>query len=198
MQQKLLNNLTGYRIILASNSPRRKQLLKEADVDFDVFVIDDIDESYPQDISVKDIPVYLSTKKSNAYNHLLENEKSVIITADTIVVLNNKVIGKPVSEDDAVNILKTLSGKMHKVITGVTVKSLHKTISFSSETKVWFKNLSENEINYYIKNHNPFDKAGAYGIQEWIGHIGIKKVEGSYFNVVGLPIQQLYDALTSF
>lgn len=195
---QFLSNLKDYKIILASQSPRRKDLLSEIDIDFEVIVIDGIDESYPDTMDNDKIPVYLSNKKADAYTNIISNGKTLVIAADTIVVCDNRVLGKPNDNVEASKMLNLLSGKAHDVITGVTIKSLSKTVSFQATTKVWFKKITEKEIQYYIDNYNPIDKAGAYGIQEWIGHIAIEKIEGNYFNVVGLPTQQLYQALTTF
>ncbi|MBN2167065.1 MAG: septum formation protein Maf [Marinilabiliaceae bacterium] len=197
MSNTQIPNLNKYKIILASKSPRRQDLLKETGIQFEVFVKDNIDESYPNNIPINKVAEYLSQKKSEAYNNLL-SKNTIIITADTIVIAENQILGKPSSYSHAYNMLKLLSGKMHNVITGVTIKSSSKKISFSAVTHVWFNKLNDYEIEYYLNNHKPYDKAGAYGIQEWIGHIAIKKVEGSYFNVVGLPVQKLYSELKKF
>ena len=187
----------NYKIILASNSPRRKELLAGIDVDFEVRVIQDIDESYPANLSTKDIAEYISRKKAVVYRQQMADDE-LIITADTIVVLGNEVMGKPQDEADASRMLHELSGLTHQVITGVTLTTTTRQQSFSVETDVTFKTLSDEEINYYVQCYKPFDKAGAYGIQEWIGHIGVTGLHGSYFNVMGLPVQRIYEALRKF
>lgn len=186
-----------YKIILASNSPRRKELLAGIDVQFEVRVIQDIDESYPADLPTKDIAEYISHKKAAVYQQQMAPDE-LIITADTIVVLGNEVMGKPHDEADARRMLRELSGQTHQVITGVTLTTIQKQVSFSVETDVTFKQLSDSEIDYYVNHYKPFDKAGAYGIQEWIGHIGVTGLQGSYFNVMGLPVQRIYEALRQF
>lgn len=186
-----------YKIILASNSPRRKELLAGIDVQFEVRVIQDIDESYPADLPTKDIAEYISHKKAAVYQQQMAPDE-LIITADTIVVLGNEVMGKPHDEADARRMLRELSGQTHQVITGVTLTTIQKQVSFSVETDVTFKALSDSEIDYYVSHYKPFDKAGAYGIQEWIGHIGVTGLQGSYFNVMGLPVQRIYEALRQF
>lgn len=186
-----------YHIILASNSPRRKELLAGIDVNFDVRVIRDIDESYPASLPTKDIAEYISRKKATVYRQQMAFDE-LIITADTIVVLDSEVMGKPHDEADASRMLHELSGRTHQVITGVTLTTIDRQRSFSVETDVTFKSLTDEEINYYIQHYKPFDKAGAYGIQEWIGHIGVTALKGSYFNVMGLPVQRIYEALRQF
>ena len=186
-----------YHIILASNSPRRKELLAGIDVNFGVRVIHDIDESYPASLPTKDIAEYISRKKATVYRQQMASDE-LIITADTIVVLDSEVMGKPHDEADASRMLHELSGRTHQVITGVTLTTTDRQQSFSVETDVTFKSLTDEEINYYIQHYKPFDKAGAYGIQEWIGHIGVTALKGSYFNVMGLPVQRIYEALRQF
>ena len=189
--------LPHYRIILASNSPRRKELLAGLDLDFEVRIIKDIDESYPNDLPTKQIAEYISKKKAAAYLATMA-EDELVITADTIVVLGREVLGKPKDEADACRMLHELSGKTHQVITGVTLTTRDKQVSFSVETDVTFKVFTEEEIDYYVKRYQPMDKAGAYGIQEWIGYIGVTALNGSYFNVMGLPVQRIYEALKGF
>lgn len=184
-------------ILLASNSPRRKELLAGLDVKFEVVTLPDIDESYPDHLKGEDIALYIARKKAAAYKSLL-NDSQIILTADTIVCLENEVFGKPADAEDARNMLRRLSGKTHQVITGVTLANKDKEVAFASVTDVTFDQLSEDEIEYYITNFKPFDKAGAYGIQEWIGFIGVKSINGSYFNVMGLPVQKLYQHLKNF
>ncbi|MRT94007.1 Maf-like protein [Ancylomarina sp. 16SWW S1-10-2] len=192
----MLNNLKDYQLILASQSPRRHQMLKELGLDFKIQT-KDVEEVYPDHLKGEEIPIYLAKLKAEAFV-LDMNEKELVITADTIVCVDDMVLGKPKDRDDAVNMLKTLSGRSHQVISGVCLKSKNKEVSFSTTTHVHFKKLSLEEIDYYIDNYKPFDKAGAYGIQEWIGFVGIDGIEGSYFNVVGLPIQRLYQELSDF
>lgn len=192
----MLNNLKNYNIILASQSPRRHQMLKELGLDFKIQT-KDVEEVYPDNLKGEEIPVYLAKLKGEAFV-LDMNEKELVITADTIVCVDDMVLGKPKDRDDAVKMLKTLSGRSHQVISGVCLKSKEKEATFSTTTHVHFKELSLEEIEYYIDNYKPFDKAGAYGIQEWIGFVGIDGIEGSYFNVVGLPIQRLYQELSKF
>ena len=186
-----------YKIILASNSPRRKELLAGLDVDFSVRVIDGIDESYPNDLPTCDIAEYISRKKAAAYRQSMAADE-LVITADTVVILDNEVMGKPHDEADAHRMLRELSGQTHQVITGVTLTTLEQQTSFSVKTDVTFKRLSAEEIDYYVQKYKPFDKAGAYGIQEWIGYIGVTALHGSYFNVMGLPVQRIYEALKNF
>lgn len=187
-----MNN--SYKIILASNSPRRKELLGGIDIPFEVRVINGIDESYPDMLPTKDIAEYISKKKAVAYRQTMASDE-LVITADTIVVLGSQVMGKPHNTDEACSMLRQLSGKTHQVITGVTLTTMERQVSFSVETDVTFKVLSDEEIEYYVSHYRPFDKAGAYGIQEWIGHIGVTGMSGSYFNVMGLPVQRIYEAL---
>ena len=186
-----------YQIILASNSPRRKELLGGLDIPFKVRVLDGIDESYPQNLPTKDIAGYISQKKAAAYRQSIAADE-LIITADTIVILGEKVMGKPKDAGEAKTMLHELSGKTHQVITGVCLTTREKQVCFSVETDVTFKTLSDSEITYYIDHYHPFDKAGAYGIQEWIGHVGVTGMNGSYFNVMGLPVQRIYEALKDF
>ena len=186
-----------YKIILASNSPRRKELLAGIDVPFEVRVMDGIDESYPDTLPIQDIAEYIAKKKATAYRETMAGDE-LVITADTIVVLGSKVMGKPHDANEASSMLRQLSGQTHQVITGVTLTTKERQMSFSVETAVTFKNLSDEEIDYYVTHYRPFDKAGAYGIQEWIGHIGVTGMSGSYFNVMGLPVQRIYEALKTF
>ncbi|MCW3084331.1 MAG: septum formation inhibitor Maf [Bacteroidetes bacterium] len=185
--------LKKYRFILASKSPRRQFLLKDLGIDFEVHT-KDVDESFPEHLQAAEIPLYLCEKKAAAFDQEL-HDNTIVITADTIVWVNGQVLNKPENYDDAVRMLKLLSGKMHEVYTGVCIRSKNKTKSFYSLTNVYFKTLSDYEIDYYIRNYNPYDKAGAYGAQEWIGYIAVEKIEGSYFNVMGLPVRELYEEL---
>jgi len=193
----LVEKLKDYKIILASQSPRRKALLEDLGLRFEIRPVD-VEESYPTNLQAQEIPLYLSQLKAKAFNFEELCENCLIITADTIVWQNKQVLSKPKDENDAKRILNLLSGNSHEVITGVTFKTREESHSFYSNTKVYFKQLTKEEIEYYITNFKPFDKAGAYGIQEWIGYIGIEKIEGSYFNVVGLPVQKLYSELLNF
>jgi septum formation protein len=188
--------LKKYKLLLASKSPRRHYLLKELGLDFEVRT-KEVDESFPEQLKAAEIPLYLCEKKANAFDEEL-TDNTIVITADTIVWVNGHVLNKPQNYDDAVRMLQLLSGKMHEVYTGVCLKSKHKTTSFVALTKVYFKELSLEEIEFYIRNYNPYDKAGAYGAQEWIGYIAVDRIEGTYFNVMGLPVRELYEALLKF
>ncbi|MCT4591708.1 MAG: Maf-like protein [Carboxylicivirga sp.] len=190
--------MQNYKLILASQSPRRKELLSQLNRPFEVVVRDSGEEVYPDGMANEAVPVYLAKQKAEAYKADYQEKDVVVITADTIVCCNGEVLGKPKDKEDAVRMLKMLSNCGHKVITGVTLTSAEKQKSFTASTTVFFKELTEDEIEYYIENYQPFDKAGAYGIQEWIGMIGIERIEGSYFNVVGLPVQKLYTELLKF
>ena len=180
------------KIILSSNSPRRKELLAGLDIPFEVKVLSGIDESYPEGLSVEEIPQYIAMEKAAAYD-IAEDE--IVITADTVVVLGDAILGKPVDENDAKNMLRALSGNTHRVVTGVCITSADKQRKFSVVSEVTFKVLSDMEIDYYVNRYRPFDKAGAYGIQEWIGYVGVTSLKGSYFNVMGLPVQRIYEEL---
>ena len=188
----LKQKLKPYNVILASGSPRRQQFFKDLDIDFSIQV-KEIEEIYPKELKNVEITDYLAKLKSNAFTDL--KEKDVLITSDTIVWLEGKALGKPKNAEDAFKMLRALSGKKHEVITSISIKSTSFHEIINDTTVVTFKELSNDEINYYIKNFKPFDKAGAYGIQEWIGYIGIENIEGSYFNVVGLPVHKLYKVL---
>jgi septum formation protein len=191
----MLRDLTEkYQITLASNSPRRKELLNEI---IPIFKVEskEVEEIYPNNLEGGEIATYLSELKSKPFQ---PNEKELIITADTIVILNGLILGKPKSPEEAINMLTLLSGKKHEVITGVTIRTKDKELSFYDSTKVEFYKLKPNEIEYYVTNYKPFDKAGAYGIQEWIGHVGIKKMEGDFYNVMGLPVHKVYRELKQF
>ena len=184
----------NYHVILASNSPRRKELLAGLDVRFDVRVLEGIDESYPADLPTVDIAEYISRKKAEAYCRTMAPDE-LIITADTVVILGDEVMGKPADAADARRMLRALSGRTHQVATGVTITTRDRRQSFSVVTDVSFKTLTDDEISYYVDRYRPMDKAGAYGIQEWIGYIGVTGIRGSYFNVMGLPIQRIYEVL---
>jgi septum formation protein len=190
----ILENLRDKRIILASQSPRRKELLQGIGIEFEILVKNDIDEDFEPIRPFNKVAEYLAMKKAQVYKDLI-NEPIILITADTIVCTENEILNKPADEAEAAYMLRQLSGKKHQVITGVYMKSLEKEICFSAESTVFFDELEPSEISYYIKKYKPFDKAGAYGIQEWIGYIGIRRIEGSYFNVMGLPVQMVYAEL---
>lgn len=193
----LLELLAPYQVILSSGSPRRKDLLTEMGIPFDV-ITKPGDETYPDNLATKEIAGFLSLQKAEIFaSEGLENNQ-LVITADTIVVVDNDILGKPLNDSDARQMLKRLSGKTHQVITGVTLMTNKKTQTFSVCTKVDFKILTEEEIHFYVQNYQPMDKAGAYGIQEWIGHVAIERIHGSYFNVMGLPTHQLYEELIQF
>ena len=180
------------KIVLSSNSPRRKELLGELGIDFEVRVIEGIDETYPKELSVEEVPQYIAREKARVY---IVGKDEVLLTADTVVVLGNEVMGKPHDEADAMRMLRQLSGKTHQVITGVCLKTSDKQVTFADVTDVSFADLTDEEIKYYVDNFRPLDKAGAYGIQEWIGLAGVTGIKGSYFNVVGLPVHRVYAEL---
>jgi septum formation protein len=192
-----LSNLSGRSIILATASPRRQQLFGELGIPFKILVKEDIEEIFPEHLVREEIALYLARLKSENY-HQETLQGAIVITADTIVWVNDRLVGKPTGREDAVAILSLLSGNKHTVYTGVCISSQEKKISFFSQTDVYFRKLETFEIEYYTDTFKPFDKAGAYGIQEWIGYIGIERIEGSYFNVMGLPVQRLYEELKHF
>lgn len=185
-----------YKIILASQSPRRRLLLEGMGFKFEV-IHADIEEVFPENLKITEVPVFLAQKKADSLTKLLK-DNVLLITADTIVSIDNLILGKPKDADEARQILQLISGRSHNVITGVCIKTLNKQKTFYAESRVYFRTLNDEEISYYIKNYKPFDKAGAYGIQEWIGYIGIERIEGSYFNVMGLPTQMLYNEISKF
>lgn len=194
---KLPYHITDYHVVLASQSPRRQKLLRELGLEFEIRTKKGIEEVFPPGLQAHEIALHLAELKAKSfYDDLKTNE--LLITADTIVWQEGQVLNKPENAAQAAQMLEKLSGNSHRVITGVCLTTLQKQACFRAETKVYFKKLGENEINYYISAYQPFDKAGAYGIQEWIGYIGIEKIEGSYFNVVGLPVQRLYEELIKF
>ncbi len=191
---KPLENIQHYKIVLASNSPRRRELLSGLNLEYTVRVLPDIDESYPDTLKGEEIPMYISREKAKAYrNSMAEDE--LIITADTVVCINEKVLGKPRTQEEAKEMLRELSGKTHQVITGVCLMTCGLQRTFSATTQVAFDVLTEDEIEFYVEKFRPLDKAGAYGVQEWIGFVGVSRLEGSYFNVMGLPVQRLYQEL---
>ncbi len=183
-----------YKIVLASNSPRRKELLAGLGMPFEVRVLQDIDESYPDDLPVSEVALYIAGKKADAYRATLADDE-LVITADTVVIVGDEILGKPVDEADAERMLRLISGRTHQVTTGVCMITRETERRFAVTTDVTFKPLSDDEIHYYITRYKPFDKAGAYGIQEWIGYIGVTGLHGSYYNVMGLPVQRIYETL---
>ncbi len=186
-------------LILASKSPRRIELMQQAGLQFTVQLAGEVDEIYPPELQREEIPLYLAQLKADAFvKSVTISDDTVVVTADTIVWINDRVLGKPAGPREAVEMLETLSGNMHQVYTGVCFAAKHKRHTFFAESKVWFRKLTSQEIAWYVDNYRPFDKAGAYGIQEWIGYVGIEKIEGSYYNVMGLPIQKLYRELCDF
>ncbi len=190
----------SYKIILASNSPRRRELLSGLDVDFTVKVLPDVDESYPSDLDAYETAQYIAHKKAEAHRSLIADADTLVLTADTVVIVTAddskaEILGKPKDADDARRMLRLLSGKTHHVVTGVCLTTLDKQRQFSVTTEVTFKDLSDTEIDYYISHYRPFDKAGAYGIQEWIGYVGCTGLKGSYYNVMGLPVQRIYEEM---
>ena len=193
----MLENLKDYHIILASNSPRRRELLGGLGIDYEVRVLSGIDESYPETLPVADIAEFIAAKKADAYREKMADGE-LLITADTVVICGDEVMGKPVDEADACRMLRKLSGRVHHVTTGVCLTTLQQQRRFSVTTEVTFKTLSDEEINFYVNRYRPFDKAGAYGIQEWIGYIGCTGLNGSYYNVMGLPVQRIYQELQQF
>ena len=193
----MLSNLKQYNIILASASPRRKELLENIGVKFSIKVLEGIDESYPAELGGEEIAKHISLKKANAYLEHID-DTDLIITADTIVYANHKVYGKPRGHEDAKLMLQELSGKTHSVITGVTIATKQKVVTFAVQSEVTFASLNDTELDHYINTYRPFDKAGAYGIQEWIGMVGVERLNGCFFNVMGLPVHQLYQGLKNF
>lgn len=193
----ILQNIKKYKIILASGSPRRKELMQRLGIAFKVRTLLGIDESFPDSLPSEEVAEYISRKKADGYATSMEDDE-LIITADTIVCVDNKILGKPHSVDEAKDMLNLLSGKHHYVYTGVTLHTKSKRVSFTATSKVKFAKLEAGEIDYYVENYLPLDKAGAYGIQDWIGAVAVEGIEGSYFNVVGLPMQRLYTALKNF
>jgi len=193
----MLDNIAGYNLILASNSPRRNELMNGLGLKYRVKTLKGIDESYPEDLKATDVALYIASKKADAYRKFMRSG-DLVITADTIVCRDGLIFGKPTDQADAVRMLKALSGKSHWVYTGVCLTSLDHQRSFTTATEVFFSSLTEEEIVWYVEHYQPFDKAGAYGVQEWIGFVGVEKIFGSYFNVMGLPVHQLYTELKNF
>lgn len=190
----MLDNLKKYRVILASASPRRRELMQGLDVEFVVRSLPDVDESFPSELQGGEIPLYISKKKADAYRPVMADDE-LVITADTIVWLDGVALGKPVDEADAKRMLRNMSGKAHSVFTGVTITTKDEQRCFVAQSDVVFASLADEEIEYYVQKYRPMDKAGSYGVQEWIGYIGITGINGSYFNVMGLPVQRLYTEL---
>lgn len=190
----MLDNLEKYKVILASGSPRRRELMAGLGVNYEVRILPDVDESYPDTLQGEEIPLYIAKEKADAYIPMVQPDE-LIITADTIVWLDGKVLGKPRDREDALQMLRTMSGRTHKVFTGVCITTTDWQRSFTAQTEVRFATLSEDEIIYYVDNFKPMDKAGAYGVQEWIGFIGVENISGSYYNIMGLPVQKLYREL---
>lgn len=189
-------DLSEYKIILASKSPRRQELLKGLDLEFEIR-LKEVEEVYPADLVPEKVPEYLSKLKADTFlDDLLDNE--LLITSDTIVILNNEILEKPKSENEAKSMIQKMSGKKHSVVTGVALITTTKQVIFSDTTEVTFDHLDNAEIEYYVTKYQPFDKAGAYGVQEWIGYVAIKKLVGSYYNVMGLPVHKLYKELKNF
>jgi septum formation protein len=193
----MLHNLEKYDVILASASPRRHALLKELDVDFRIETRA-VEEVFPEGMKIEEIAIYLSKLKASAFEESFFNDNTLLITADTIVCKGGIVLGKPSNYDEAFEMLSLLSGGLHQVVTGMSIKTSAREVNFAVNTDVYFKKLSEEEIDYYIHRYKPYDKAGAYGIQEWIGYIGIEKITGSFYNVMGLPVFRLYEELLKF
>ncbi len=188
-----MHSIKNYKLILASASPRRQQLMKDAGFTFEVR-LKSVEEKYPENINLEQVPEYLSRIKAEAFRGELKADE-VLVTADTVVCIHDRILGKPANRNEAISMLRELSGNRHLVITGVSVTTCTEQLSFSSHTNVFFKHLSNEEIEFYVDTYKPFDKAGAYGIQEWIGYIGIERIEGSFYNVMGLPVQKLYETL---
>lgn len=190
----MLDNLEKYKVILASGSPRRRELMAGLGVNYEVRILPDVGESYPDTLQGEEIPLYIAKEKADAYIPMMQPDE-LIITADTIVWLDGKVLGKPRDREDALQMLRTMSGRTHEVFTGVCITTTDWQRSFTAQTEVRFATLSEDEIIYYVDNFKPMDKAGAYGVQEWIGFIGVENISGSYYNIMGLPVQKLYREL---
>ena len=190
---ELFEKLKNYRVILASGSERRRQLLSELGIDFEV-VVKPVDESYPDNLRGEQVAEYIAASKAKMFiNDIKANE--LVIAADTIVAVDDKILGKPSDKTDALRMLREISGKTHEVITGVAILTCNKIMTFTDTTKVTFKEMTDGELNYYVEKYSPFDKAGAYGIQEWIGIAACSRIEGSFYNVMGLPVQKVYGKL---
>lgn len=190
-------DLKGKKIILASNSPRRRELLRGLDIDFEVDTGNNFNENYSIDVPHRQVPVLMSEGKSHGFHRELR-ENEILITSDTMVLCGEEVLGKPHSRDDAVRMLKSLSGNEHIVVTAVTIRDAHREETFADTTKVHFRELDDDEIDYYLDKYRPYDKAGAYGVQEWIGYVGISGIEGSFYTVMGFPVLRVYQELQKF
>lgn len=190
----ILENLKRYNVILASNSPRRKELMSGLGIDYTVRTLPNVDESYPDTLSKEEIPAYICQAKATAYQSSMASDE-LLITADTIVWSEGRVLGKPTDRAEAIAMIRLLAGKSHQVITGVCLTTLEKQQTFTSVSEVVFDELTDDEIAYYVDHYQPMDKAGAYGVQEWIGYVGVKHISGSFYNIMGLPIQRLYQEL---
>jgi len=193
----MLENISGYNLILASNSPRRNELMNGLGLKYSVKILKDVDESYPEDLNGSEVALYVASKKADAFRKQMKNN-DLVITADTIVCMDNQVFGKPSDKADAIRMLQSLSGRSHWVYTGVCLTGSKSQRSFTAATEVFFAMLTEEEILWYVERYKPFDKAGAYGVQEWIGFVGVERISGSYFNVMGLPVHKLYTELKEF
>lgn len=193
----MLDNLKKYKIMLASKSPRRHELLKMLDIPFNIAPTIEIDEIYPDNLAPCEVPIYLASLKANAYKSIITSNE-LVITADTVVINNDKVLGKPNNEEEACRMLLSMSGHSHTVITGVSLTTSNRQINFDVSTHVVFADISREDAEYYVSKYKPLDKAGAYGIQEWIGAIAVKAINGSFYNVMGLPVHQLYCRLKDF
>jgi len=193
----MLENISGYNLILASNSPRRNELMNGLGLKYSVKILKDVDESYPEKLKGSEVALYVASKKAEAFRkHLKKND--LVITADTIVCMDDQVFGKPSDREEAIGMLQALSGRSHWVYTGVCLTGSKSQRSFTAATEVFFATLTEEEILWYVEHYKPFDKAGAYGVQEWIGFVGVERISGSYFNVMGLPVHKLYTELKEF
>ena len=193
----LHEKLQPYRLLLASQSPRRRELIAGSGIPFTLTEKYACEEHYPATLAAEEVPAYLSRLKSEAYPTPLQ-PNDILLTADTVVILDGEVLGKPKDREDALRMVARLAGNRHTVVTGVTLRTSERIETFSAESDVWFRSLSEEEIAYYVDTYHPFDKAGSYGIQEWIGYVGIERIDGSFYNVMGLPVQRVYAALAEF
>lgn len=192
-----MRTFRNFRLILASQSPRRQFLMKGLDVDFEV-LNPDVDETFPEGMSPEEIALYLAEVKADSFDPSVLEDNALLISADTIVSVGDEILGKPSDKEEARRMLKKLSGRMHEVITAVCLRSKEKKLCFHVVSSVWFKELTDEEISYYIENYQPYDKAGSYGVQEWIGYIAISRIDGSFFNIMGLPVMELYEELEKF
>lgn len=193
----LHDTLKNYRLILASQSPRRRQLLADCGLEYELAERYEVEELFPATMAADEVPVYLSRLKSEGYPADLA-ERDILLTADTVVIIDNEILGKPADEAEARAMLRRLSGRAHRVTTGVTLRSRDRVESFAVQSDVYFRTLTDEEIAYYVTRYRPMDKAGSYGIQEWIGYVGIERIDGSFYNVMGLPVQRVYAALAEF